>query len=259
MMSRRKTVLLLTATGLIAYTGFMVATLPAAFVWQMLPTGNKVSLSGLSGTLWSGQARQIIINHYPEVIQLPSLSWYWQPSALFTGSITADIHMGNLSSALEGQGTISYGFDGITLSNIQADTSASWLASLSPQQLPGSLSGNISLTADHMTIQQGRCIDLDGTIQLTGSQFSSAFGSIDLGNTQASLECQNSKLLANLNQESSAIETQATLTLARNGHYALSGTLSKGKEPNKKLEQGLKLLGSPDADGRYPLKLEGRI
>ncbi|WP_263079732.1 type II secretion system protein N [Endozoicomonas sp. Mp262] len=258
-MSKRKGIILLSAIGLVAYTGFLLATLPATFVWQHLPANNKIVLQGISGTLWSGQARQAVINNGPNSIQLPFISWSWQPASLFNGHIGADIEMGNMSSVIEGKGSVAYGFDGITLNDVQIDTSASWLAQTLPQNIPGELSGSLHLLASSLHIQDKRCMFLNGSIKLTDSEFSGPVGKIDLGNSNASVKCRGNKLMISLTQSSPAIQTTADITLSQTGQYTLSGYISKGEALDSKLEKGLALLGSPDTKGRYPIDLRGRI
>ncbi len=258
-MSKRKSIFVLSAVGLVAYAGFLLATLPAAFIWQYLPTGNKVSLQGLSGTLWSGQARQVTINNGPNRIQLPVVNWNWQPSALLSGHLAANIQLGNISSVIEGRGHVAYGLDGIRLNDVQVDTSAGWISQFMEKKIPGELSGNISLTADNLQIQNGRCLDLSGSLELTDSMISGPMGSIDLGESDASIKCKGNKLLISLNQSSPDFQTTADISLSKAGQYSLTGHLSKGNDIDSKLEQGLMLLGSPDAEGRYPIDFQGRI
>lgn len=106
--SKRTTIL--TALGL--YFVALVWNLPAAIVWRaiaaQLPA--QVGLEGLTGTLWAGQVRRVMV----EGIDQGALSWDWRPGELFTGRlglaltwqprngrVDADLRLGPRTQTLE--------------------------------------------------------------------------------------------------------------------------------------------------------------
>jgi general secretion pathway protein N len=71
-------------TAVAAYVLFLVLTAPAAKLLPMFQSQlPAVQLSGVTGTLWSGQAAQLIVQSVP----LTGVSWELRPVALFFGAM----------------------------------------------------------------------------------------------------------------------------------------------------------------------------
>ncbi len=257
----RKSIILIITTGIVVYMYGLMANLPAALAYQWAqPFLKGIALERVSGTLWSGQAEQIMIPNMPQPLHLPKTTWHINPVALLTGKVSAHVQTGSLSSHLESHGLIILSPEGLTLTDFQAETSAAWLTSfLSHPMMVGDLSANISLSVDKLRVQDKQCQSLAGTITITQGQFTSPVGDFDLGTSKISLSCQGQQLMAMVRQSSPELTTKASFSLSTAGRYRIKGVVSQNSNTNHQLQQGLKMLGKPDAEGHYPIQWQGRI
>jgi general secretion pathway protein N len=250
-----KKVIPLAALAIISYAGFMVAELPASFAWDKAPELGDIELKGLSGTLWSGSANTVILND----IELQEVSWDLEPSALLMGKLVAELSVGDDFSAVVGTATVTYSNSGLQVEGLEADASADWLQQQASMALPVAAKGNINLVADSLIYVEGQCVELDATMAWERGRISSPLGEVKLGKANADLSCDGNTLEGKVRQSSNQLMTDATFSLNSSGTYSLKGSLAEGEELPQTLKNGLKNLGKPDAQGRYPLSFRGRI
>ncbi|WP_252178043.1 type II secretion system protein N [Endozoicomonas sp. 4G] len=250
-----KKIISLAALAAVSYTGFMLAELPAAFVWNHAPKMPEVKLEGLSGSVWSGSAQTLTVNG----IELEDVSWDLRPSALLTGKIKADLEVGDNFSAVAGQATVTYSLQGMTIEDLEADASAGWLQQFASMPVPATARGNINLVADSLIYEGGQCVELDGRMEWERGRISSPLGEVKLGQADADLSCKGNTLEGNIRQSSEFLTTDAVFSVNLNGSYSLSGKVSDGEALPETIKDGMKFLGRPDAQGRYPLTFRGRI
>ncbi len=75
-------------TAVIAYFVFLIATIPARPVIDLVNGSSPVTIQGVSGTLWNGKAYIVSF----ENIQLKKTEWSFNLWKLFIGSIAIDIN-----------------------------------------------------------------------------------------------------------------------------------------------------------------------
>lgn len=250
-----KRIITLVALAAVSYTGFMLAELPAAFVWRHAPKMPGIELEGLSGSLWSGSAQELTING----IELQAVSWDLQPSALLTGKASADVEVGDHFSAVVGQATVTYSPQGVTIEDLQANASAGWLQQLVPMPVPATAKGNINLVANSLIYEKGLCVELDGHMTWERGRISSPLGDVKLGKADADLTCKGNTLQGKIRQSSEFLTTDAVFSFNLNGSYSLNGKVSEGEALPETMKDGMQFLGRPDSQGRYPLTFKGRI
>ncbi|MGI9279875.1 MAG: type II secretion system protein N [Endozoicomonas sp.] len=250
-----KKIISLAALATVSYTGFMLAELPAAFVWNYAPKMPGIELEGLSGSVWSGSAQELTLNG----VELQEVTWDLKPSALLTGKIKADLEVGDDFSAVVGEATVTYSTQGVTIEDLEADASADWLQQLAPMPVPATARGNINLVADTLVYEQGQCVELDGRLAWERGRISSPLGDVKLGKANADLSCKGNTLEGKIRQSSEFLTTDAVFSFDFNGSYSLSGKVSEGKALPENIKNGMKVLGRPDSQGRYPLTFRGRI
>ncbi len=249
---------LLSVVGLISYSGFLVANLPAEALWQYLPTDRlPIKPANISGTVWSGAAESVTVAVSRQSLMLPSIYWQVEPASLLKGNLKIDVELGDLTKAFEGSGTVTLGRHSVNLKNLELNTTAQWLASAINHQMPGDLTGNVRLQVDDLTVNDQGCTGFTGNAELVSSQLRSAFGQFDLGNSTAELSCQNQKFIARINQESSMVSGDGKFMAGINGHYSFTGKLTPDSSLPEAIKNGLNLLGKPDSNGNYPLSFKG--
>ena len=72
------------------YLVFVVVLMPAKWAVQFIPKNAGVEPSGVSGTIWQGQAQQLMLRGE----QIDKVQWQVKPLALLTGQLAADVKFG---------------------------------------------------------------------------------------------------------------------------------------------------------------------
>ncbi len=65
--------------GVVIYLGFIIALFPASVAVKLAPLPNNISVSGVSGTIWSGKIETLSIQRR----QLELVQWQLSPWGLF--------------------------------------------------------------------------------------------------------------------------------------------------------------------------------
>ncbi len=251
---------LLSTIGLVSYSGFLIANMPAEKLWQYLPTDQlPVQPTGISGTPWKGSAESIMLTVSRKPLVLPSIRWQIDSTALFRGELKVAVELGNAASPIEGEGIVTLDQQTLTLENLELDTTAQWLVSATGGKVPGELSGNVFLQLDELVLNNSGCTQLRGDGEWTSSRLSSPFGQLDLGNSTAELSCQNKNLVAKVNQKSPIINSYGDFQIGTSGRYTFTGRMTPDASLPDTMKQGFSLLGSADSNGAYPLKFRGII
>ena len=107
---RRGLIVVAVLTVLVA----LIVLFPARVAYQFA-SSPLVAMSGISGTAWSGQAREFATNG----VYLRDLEWRIRPFSLFTGRLVYDVSGAPVSGFLESEVAIGFGGD-VTLSGLTA-------------------------------------------------------------------------------------------------------------------------------------------
>ncbi|WBA82065.1 type II secretion system protein N [Endozoicomonas sp. GU-1] len=257
-------VILLSTLGLVSYSGFLIANMSAATVWQYLPTRQlPVNISGITGTLWSGAAESVTLTVLRKPLALPAIRWQIEPASLLKGEVQVSVELGNAASPVEGQGTVVINRQTLTLNNVELDTTAPWLlASLQDTtvgNIPGEVQGNVLLELDELILNDKGCVNINGNAALTNSGLTSPSGQFDLGNSTAQLSCQNRSLIARVTQTSSIINSYGDFQLGTSGRYTFTGKMTPDASLPAPMKQGLAFLGQPDSNGAYAFSFKSSI
>lgn len=265
-MKRRKIgrIALLSTIGLISYSGFLIANMPAEKLWQYLPTDQlPVQLAGINGTPWKGSAESITLALSRTPLVLPSIRWQIDTGSLLQGDLKVAIELGGAASPIEGEGIVTLDQQTLTLENLALDTTAQWLLSsiraATGGKVPGELTGNVFLQLDELVMNNSGCTQLKGDAEWTGSRLSSPFGQFDLGSSTAELSCKNKNLVAKVSQKSPIISSYGDFQIGTSGRYTFTGKMTPDSSLSDTMKQGFSLLGRADSNGAYPLSFRGIV
>ncbi|MGO0309208.1 type II secretion system protein N [Endozoicomonas acroporae] len=257
-------IILLSTLGLVSYSGFLIANMSAATVWQYLSTRQlPVNMSGITGTLWSGAAESVTLTVSRKPLALSAIRWQIEPASLLKGEVQVSVELGNAASPVEGQGMVVINRKTLTLNNVELDTTAPWLlASLQDTtvgNIPGEVQGNVLLELDDLILNDKGCVNINGNAALTNSGLTSPFGQFDLGNSTAQLSCQNRNLIARVTQTSSIMNSYGDFQLSTSGRYTFTGKMTPDASLPAPMKQGLAFLGQPDSNGAYAFSFKSSI
>lgn len=243
------------AIGILIYLLFMVVLFPARIAVALAPLPAGVQLSGVSGSLWHGQAELAKFGQR----QLEQLSWQLSPWALLTGSIKAQLQLGNRSSAVNGSGLVSWSASGVRAKELRLHAPVNFLVGNSHLPFKTVLSGDVSLILDNAVQGQPWCAALNGKLLLNQIGLNNQFGTYPLGNIEFTLQCVQGQLQLATDDQKNAIGVAGTILLKDKLQMEVNGRMRRTDAQSKDLQDSLILLGKPDASGNYPLKYNGRI
>jgi len=237
-----KTVLIV----LVAYSFFLITTLPASVVFSLISLPKNMSLASFSGTIWSGQARQLRISG----IELGSVSWKLHPFNLLLGELSAELSIKNRNQYIKSEINLSPSGK-IALEETRFEIELSSLAPLT-YGLPVSYSGTASGYFPVSFFHKNNYVGLNGKLSLSGIEMISPqpqyFGDF-IADFRAEKEGATSGLIKNAHAE---LNLDGKLKLTKKGQFTVSAKLS-ARTKDSSLDQMLSFFGRKDGNGNVQL------
>ena len=247
---------LLIAVFTISFLFFLANGIPASQLHRLLGDHAGLQLSGLNGSLWSGSAKQFQFR----TLQANDLTWSFNVLPLLLASLSADLAIQD--PALELQGTLAKSLSGaLSISDLTGKISLVQIASQLPNPLIAQTihGGTATLAIEEMEFDQGLISYVDGTLQLDDVQIAVP-NPISLGSLAIQLSNNEQGIIANIqDQGKGALTLQAQATLLADGKYSLRGLVGTKDPKAVDLQNMLRLLGKPDAEGRFAINFTGRL
>lgn len=224
------------------YLFFLITTIPATVIFSFVKMPNNISLSSISGTIWTGKAGNVKVSG----IDLGSVKWELHPISLILGELSADISVVNNRQYINTEASISYsGKIELEETRFQID-----LSSLQPliYGMPFSYSGNASGYFPVSFFQKNSYVGLNGKLSLTGMEMISpqrqSFGDF-IVDFRAEKEGATS---GQVKDSGGVLNIAGQLMLKKNGQLNVSAKLA-ARESGSSLDKGLAFLGKKDASG----------
>ena len=249
-----KRILKLTLLVVSGFIFFMLVTFPAEYAYQAIHSRiNKLSLSGINGTLWSGSAGYVQYQSIP----LGSLNWSLHPHDILRGHIETDFTL--TSDQMQTSGTAGREILGAAYTkNLKGHISAALLSKqlgiktvvpagklhFSMQRMEFSPKGRLESAIGHITWEQAGI---------------SSPAQAALGNLNVIITTEKEGIVFNISDENSPIKVKAELLVCPDGKYELNGQLTPTPAAQTGLSNSLKLLGKPDKNGVIKIKYMGRL
>lgn len=252
-----KTGLRLIYLGIAAYLVFLFHALPASFLTRYIlpavPAARAVSLQGVHGSIWQGQAADARIANF----NLGKLQWELRSWGLLLGKLK--LHLTFNQDNLNGNAYVSVGMGGsLSAEDVNLQFPAENLMPLLygyPISIAGELRGNLK----EVTIKRGRVLQAQGRIVWKNAALR-APQNIEMGDYLITLEPVNlgSKVVIK-DQGQGPVETEITIIARGTGDYRMNGWL-KARDPGQQsITEALRLMGRPDNSGRYWVGYNGKL
>jgi general secretion pathway protein N len=239
-------------TAVIAYFVFLIATVPAKPVIDLVNGNRPVTIQGVSGTLWNGKAYIVSF----ENIQLKKTEWSFNLWKLFIGSIAIDI-----SSRFSGNDIVAQLGTSFTgryfINDLSAKISAPKVAEIANIPM-AQLDGMISLNIEHAQWKQGELPLATGEIKWTDATITVA-DTASLGNITISLNETDELLTADINNKGGDIKITGTAGLVPEADYTVDIKLLPTATANNNIKQSLGMFTQKQANGEYTLKKTGSL
>lgn len=145
--------------GVLAYLGWLVATLPLALLAQgVREAGVPLQLQGESGSLWHGTAHQMNLPG----LSLGGLRWDFTPTSLLRGRLGWDLAFRDEDGAAIARLTIGPG-QRVELRDLSGRLAARRIAPLLP--MPLGLNGDLVFDAVALELRRGRPVAAQGQLR----------------------------------------------------------------------------------------------
>jgi len=238
------------ALCLLVYVGFLLVKLPALqFISRVqLPPG--VSLSGVSGTIWHGQAQQVIAHGLP----VEKLSWQLNALPLLWGSVNAQVKAGNMRTIdeISFKAKVNLTKNSISARDLQAYLPTNLLISLLPLPFPVHADGRLRVQLEALDYADG-CQVLRGKGQWLKAELVGLNGQIALGDFAAQLSCDQGDVLLEI-KEPNSFGLSAIARIPKTLQFSVEGKFKLDPNLPKEVQQAAQFFGQPDGQGYYPLK-----
>jgi general secretion pathway protein N len=241
--------------GLTAYVLFAVTLAPASLWLKLMPLPAEIKLGAVTGTLWSGQ----IAGVQRAPLYVPNLNWQLQLAPLWRGKIGLTMQGGELRDTELPYLNLAAEL-GIGSVTVRQSTLRLPVAGIMPQlqlPMPVDASGALVFNIQQFALGQPYCTALAGNASWQQAKFKAPNGWIDLNAIHSKLNCD----AGNISLQTSDDNPLGLLVKAEllAGSYRIAGSLKPEAAMPKEVHQAMQFVGQPDAEGRFPLTLQGQI
>jgi general secretion pathway protein N len=235
---------------LVVYFIFLIVKLPAVHVLSIIQLPKEVSVIGVSGTVWKGQAQRAQANGLP----VNNLNWSLSFLPLLLGEISADIKAGNIRDIdqISATGHISFSGQRIQADDLLAYIPTNLVMGLLTLPIPVQADGRFKVQLNEVDYEAG-CQTLTGKGQWLNANYTSTTGVIELGNFDAELSCQDGNVVVDVKPPNSFSLT-AKAMIPANMKFKIEGRFKPNVNLPKEVHQAAQFFGKASADGYYPIK-----
>ena len=234
------------------YLFFLITTLPATVALAAINLPKNITLSSISGTIWSGKARQLHVSG----VALGSVNWELHPLNLIIGELSADVSVINDEQYINTQLNLS------SSGKIELEETRFLidLSSLQPLTygMPFSYAGKVSGYFPVSFFQKNNYVGINGKLSLNDilmiSPQRQSFGDFVI-DFRAEKEGATS---GKIKDSGGLLNATGQLILNKNGQLNLSMKLAARKTGGS-LEKMLSFLGKKDVGGRVTFNSNFKI
>jgi|GEM_PF-3981464 len=244
-------------TGVLTYLLFLVALLPAGFVWSEVErrgiVPEEIALLGVHGTVWEGGVGTMVL---PEGVTA-AVQWSTAPSDVLKAHLSWDVSAQLLGGQIDGR--LSFGSRQLTVKRVRGDFSAP--AVVGPfLEWPVDLTGRIALELTSVVLTYGgRLQEMHGTVGwLNGG---AGMGkAIPLGDLRAVLEeSGQGGIKATLKDTGGPLMVEGIAELQPAGRVQVEGIAGTRRSADQSLVEALQMVGRADAAGRRKFRFSGTL
>jgi len=235
--------------GVLTFIVGIILFFPARVAYQWFAPA-ELSLSGISGSVWSGRAREGDANG----IYLRDLQWHIRPLDFVTLKLGFAVSTMLASGFIEGNIAI-----GVTGSIVARDISASvplraLQTALGMQGLQGSLSAQI----DVLKLEAGLPVAIDGVLEVS-DLIAPLIDRNSIGGYKAEFVTQESGVFASVEDTDGVVDLAGSLQVSADRSYLFIALLGVKPETPANLRQQMQFLGSANDRGQHELRIEGQL
>jgi general secretion pathway protein N len=235
--------------GLLVFAIVLIVSFPArvAYRWFAPP---DLSLSGISGSVWSGTASEGLAGG----AYIRDISWRLRPADLLTGKLAFSTTSRPASGSMETD--VAVGIDGsLTLSNLAGSVP---LDLVHPAFQRAGISGDLSMQFEKLMIRNGLPVDVKGSVTVA-NMYAPALSAATLGDYQAQFVTNDGAISGTVEDLSGVLDVIGTIAISPDRTYSLVGDVAARPGAPPSVAQQLQFLGSADDRGFRQFRFEGQL
>lgn len=234
----------ITVLAVVAFLAMIIARLPASWV---IPSSSKTSCTSVGGTVWDGVCNGLVAQGQA----IGDISWELHGSALLTGKVIAAVMLARPGGTA--RANLEYGFDRHLIArDVKADLPLD--PSLLPQ-LPANLHGRLRADLDLLRVDKRAVREVRGVIEALDLQEGPPGQSSPFGSYSITFPGGGGNPLGRLRDLGGPLSVEGSLKLTPEPGFELRTLVAARPGAPVDLEQQLRYLGSPDAQGRRPFDM----
>lgn len=235
--------------GIGAFLLIVIATFPARVASSWLAP-DELRLGGVSGSIWRGRAAEVAYGDE----YFSDLRWSFKPLHLFAARVALDARLDTLAGPLSM--SLSAGPGGVaSLRNVRGKLS---VAAIHPAFEANQISGNLELNIEELVLEDGYPTEASGVLTLS-ELVAGAMGAAPLGSFDAVVETSDNGIVARVSDKVAIFDLAGTLTLGPDRSYLFVGDIAPTSMTPDSINQNMRYLGSPDAQGKRQFRFEGSL
>ena len=239
----------LVTVGLVTFIFGLLIFFPARVAYRWF-TPAAISVAGISGSIWNGQARQARASG----IYMRDLSWRFRPSSLLTGKLGYAIEASPESGFIDAR--VALGATGtIILTDVKASLSLQALQQTIA--VPG-LRGKVNVEFERLQLDDGLPVAADGVVEIA-ELVAPAVHRSSIGGYRAEFFTQESGVMASVEDTDGLVDLAGSLQISADRSYQFIAQLAPKNNTPDSVRQQMRFLGSANERGQHELRLEGQL
>jgi general secretion pathway protein N len=240
---------LLILAGIATLVIGLIITFPARVAYKWFALEN-LKLSGISGSIWHGNATQGSAGG----IYLKNVKWNLEPLTLLAGKLEFSINSNPASGFLDVN--VALNIDGsVTMSDVAAAVSLSALQDVLPFDR---IQGDLTLQFSHLVITDGLPSEATGILNIE-NLISLYLSPKPLGNFRVEFQTTNDGISASVESISDMLDLTGIITLTVDRNYQFIGQIRTKASTPLSITQQLQFLERPNAHSQREFRIEGKL
>lgn len=243
--------------AVVVYLCFLVAYAPAGYLTEQIEknSNKQVQFVGVSGTIFSGNAKQV----FAHGVQINNVDWQLSALNLLVAQVKLDLTGGAVRdseqvSITSSASTSLFNRNTFTLKDTQVFYPANAVFAQFQLPVPITASGRLRVDIDELEYNEKGCSTLQGKGNWLNANVSVNGKAVDLEQFDATLACANEQIELKVSPNN-GLSLDATVRISANGSYRATGRFTIPNNYPQEMRQGASFFGVRQNDGSYTLDI----
>ncbi|MDC8829339.1 type II secretion system protein N [Alteromonas gilva] len=242
--------------ALLLYVVLLIMSIPAAQVVNRVKLPANVSISGVEGSIWQGQAERVQFNN----TLINDLSWDISGWSLLAGRLTAELNAGNMrdASSIAFKGPVS-----VSLFNPTSFSTEDFLLYLPVARvlaevtlpIPVAAGGRFRVNVEDLDFDNSACENMMAYGDWLNASVAGTQGPIELGTFSAKISCAQQQFVVDVAEPNAFGLTMQAKAQQDMTNLSVSGQFKPDPSLPQEVHDAAKFFGRPNADGYIEFKL----